>query len=108
MTPCKRPVGEGVSVPKTASEVAGRELMLSYTRHPELDFTRFVSAGFTSIDNWLMTGANYVKEGMTNREFYDRRQQTNLFANDEIGMILNRSDSVNSHATSRSVEAGSV
>jgi hypothetical protein len=62
--------------------------MLSYTRHPNLDFTCFISEGETTIENWLQTIRNYGEEGMTTRELYDLRQQTNIFANDEVGRIL--------------------
>jgi hypothetical protein len=63
--------------------------MLTYSRHSELDFTRFVSVGGTTIDNWLETVMAYGEEGMTSRELYDLRQHTNLFTNEEIGEILN-------------------
>jgi len=62
--------------------------MLSFTRYPEIDFTWFVSKGETSIENWLQTVGYYGKEGMTTRELYDLRQQTNLFSVEDIGMIL--------------------
>jgi hypothetical protein len=62
--------------------------MLSYTTYPDLDFTYFVSEGETTIENWLQTVRSYGAEGMTTRELYDLRGQTNLFSNDEIGQIL--------------------
>ena len=62
--------------------------MLYYTKHPDLDFTCFVSQGETTIENWLQTVSDYGAEGMTTRELYDLRGQTNLFSNDEIGEIL--------------------
>lgn len=62
--------------------------MLCYTKYPDLDFTRFVSKGETTIENWLLTVHNYGAEGLTTRELYDLRGQTNLFSNDEIGEIL--------------------
>lgn len=62
--------------------------MLYYTKHPDLDFTCFVSQGETTIGNWLQTVSDYAAEGMTTRELYDLRGQTNLFSNDEIGQIL--------------------
>ncbi len=62
--------------------------MLSYTRHPDLDFTCFVSEGQTTIEEWLDVVRKYGQDGMTTREVYDLRQQTNIFTNDEIGMIL--------------------
>ena len=62
--------------------------MLSYTRHPDLDFTYVVSEGGTTIESWLETVRKYGADGMTIRELYDLRQQTNLFTNDEVGMIL--------------------
>ena len=62
--------------------------MLSYTRHPNLDFTCFVSDGETTIENWLKTIHEYGAERMTTRELYDLRGQTNLFSNDEVGQIL--------------------
>jgi len=62
--------------------------MLSYTRHPNLDFTCFVSDGETTIENWLKTIHEYAAERMTTRELYDLRGQTNLFSNDEVGQIL--------------------
>lgn len=62
--------------------------MLSYTRFPTLDFTCFVSKDETTIENWLETVHNYGQDGMTTRELYDLRRQTNLFSNDEIGEIL--------------------
>lgn len=62
--------------------------MLSYTRYSDFDFTHFVSEGETSIENWLQTVHNYGRDGMTPRELYDLRGQTNLFANDEIEKIL--------------------
>ena len=64
--------------------------MLSYTRHPEVDFTHFVSKGYTTIQDWLNTVIEYGKEGMTRRELYDLRQQTNFFSVEEIGMIFQR------------------
>ena len=64
--------------------------MLSYTRHPEVDFTHFVSKGYTTIQDWLKTVREYGKAGMTGRELYDLRQQTNFFSVEEIGMILQR------------------
>lgn len=62
--------------------------MLSYTRHPNLDFTCFVSDGETTTENWLKTIHEYGAERMTTRELYDLRGQTNLFSNDEVGQIL--------------------
>lgn len=62
--------------------------MLSYTRHPNLDFTCFVSDGETTIENWLKTIREYGAERMTTRELYDLRSQSNLFSNDEVGQIL--------------------
>ena len=62
--------------------------MLSYTRYPDLDFTYFVSEGETTIENWLETVHRYGRDGMTSREIYDLRQQTNIYTNDEVGMIL--------------------
>ena len=62
--------------------------MLSYTRHPNLDFTCFVSDGETTIENWLKTIHEYGAGRMTTRELYDLRGQTNLFSNDEVGQIL--------------------
>ena len=62
--------------------------MLTYTRHPDLDFTLFLSEGETTINNWLKVVQRYGKEGMTNRELYDLRKHTNLFSNEEIGKIL--------------------
>jgi hypothetical protein len=62
--------------------------VLYYTKHPDLDFTCFVSKGETTIENWLQTVSNYGAEGMTTRELYDLRGQTNLFSNNEIGEIL--------------------
>ena len=62
--------------------------MLTYTRHPDLDFTHFVSTGDTTIENWLETVQRYGGEGMTTRELYDLRQHTNLFTNEEIGEII--------------------
>ena len=64
--------------------------MLTYTRHPDLDFTRFFSEGETTIENWLETVQRYGKEGMTTRALYDLRQQTNLFTNEEVGSILHQ------------------
>jgi hypothetical protein len=64
--------------------------MLTYTRFPEFDFTRFVSKGETTIEMWLQTIASYGAEGMTTRELYDLRQQTNLFSVEEISRILNQ------------------
>lgn len=65
--------------------------MLSYTRYPEIDFTHFVSTGETTIQNWLEIVIDYGSWGMTSREFYDIRHQTNLFSNEEVNMIINRS-----------------
>ena len=65
--------------------------MLIYTRHPDLDFTYFVSEGETTIENWLESLTEYANEGMTTRELYDLRQQTNLFSTEGTGMIINRS-----------------
>lgn len=62
--------------------------MLSYTRHPDLDFTYFISIGKTTIENWLETVGKYGQDGMTTLELYDLRSQTNIFTNDEVGMIL--------------------
>jgi hypothetical protein len=62
--------------------------MLSYTRYPDLDFTHFVSSGYTSIGDWLNTIGEYGQQGMTSRELYDLQQQSNLFSNDEIKRIL--------------------
>ena len=62
--------------------------MLSYTRYPDLDFTWFVSEGETTIENWIDTVHTYGKEGMTLLELYDLTRQTNLFAVEEIGKIL--------------------
>jgi len=62
--------------------------MLSYTRHPNLDFTCFVSDGETTIEEWLKTVRNYRSEGLTNRELYDIRLHQNLYSNEEIGQIL--------------------
>ena len=64
--------------------------MLSYTIYPEIDFTHFVSKGYTTIQDWLKTVREYGKAGMTGRELYDLRQQTNFFSFEEIGMILQR------------------
>jgi hypothetical protein len=64
--------------------------MLSYTRYPDLDFTYFVSEGETTIENWFKTVLRYARDGMTTRELYDLRQQTNIFTNDEVGMILHQ------------------
>jgi len=64
--------------------------MLSFTKYPEIDFTWFVSKGETTIEGWLQTVGNYGKEGMTTREIYDLRQQTNLFSVEDIGMILEK------------------
>jgi hypothetical protein len=64
--------------------------MLSFTRHPEIDFTHFVSIGYTTIQDWLKTVIEYGKVGMTGRELYDLRQQTNLFSVEEVGMIFQR------------------
>jgi hypothetical protein len=62
--------------------------MLSYTRYPDLDFTHFVSAEYTSIHDWLKTVNEYGKEGMTTRELFDLRQQANLLTYDEIDTIF--------------------
>jgi hypothetical protein len=62
-----------------------------YTRHPDHDFTHFVSTGETTIENWLENVVEYGSEGMTTRELYDLRHQTNMFSTEEIGMIINRS-----------------
>lgn len=64
--------------------------MLTYTRYPEIDFTCFVSKGETTIEDWLQTITNYGAEGMTTRELYDLRQQTNLFSAEEISRLLNQ------------------
>jgi hypothetical protein len=64
--------------------------MISYIRYPDFDFTCFVSKGETTIENWLKTVHRYARDGMTTRELYDLRQQTNIFTNDEIGMILHQ------------------
>jgi hypothetical protein len=64
--------------------------MLSYTRYPDLDFTYFVSEGETTIEEWLETVRRYGRDGMTTRELYDLRPQTNIFTNDEVGMILQK------------------
>ena len=66
-------------------------VILSYTKHPDHDFTHFISEDETSIKNWLETLIEYGTAGMTTREFYDLRHQTNLFSTEEIGMIINRS-----------------
>ena len=65
--------------------------MLSYTRYPDLDFTHFVSEGKTTIENWLETVIGYGSDGLSVRELYDLRSQTNLFTTEETGMIVNRS-----------------
>ena len=62
--------------------------MLSYTRHPDLDFTYLISDGKTSIDEWLDIVNTYRSEGLTNRELYDLRRHENLFSNEEISKIL--------------------
>jgi len=64
--------------------------MLSYKRYPDFNFTHFVSEGETTIENWLETVRRYGRDGMTTRELYDLRQQTNIFTNDEIGLILKK------------------
>lgn len=62
--------------------------MLSFFRFPGLGFSLFVSRGETSIEAWLHTVRQYGQEGMTTRELYDLRPQTNLFSNEEIATIL--------------------
>jgi hypothetical protein len=62
--------------------------MMTYTRHPEQDFTLFVSTGDTSLDEWLDTVSRYSTKGISRLELYDLREHTNLFSNDEIGLIL--------------------
>lgn len=64
--------------------------MLSYWRYPDLDFSLFVSKGETSIEAWLQTIRQYGTEGMTTRELYDLRPQTNLYSNEEISAILHQ------------------
>jgi hypothetical protein len=64
--------------------------MLTYTRYPDLDFTYFVSEGETNIEEWLETVLRYGRDGMTTREIYDLRQQTNVYTNDEVGLILHQ------------------
>ena len=65
--------------------------LLSYIIYLDFDFTHFVSEHETSIENWLETVQRYGTEGMTTRELYDFRWQTNLFSTEDIGMIVNRS-----------------
>jgi len=62
--------------------------MLSYTRYPDLDFTLLISDGYTAIADWLRTVSEYREEGVTERELYDLRLQSNLFSNEEIKKIL--------------------
>jgi hypothetical protein len=64
--------------------------MLSYWRYPDLDLSLFVSKGETRIEEWLGTVRQYGTEGLTTRELYDLRQQTNLYTSKEITAILHQ------------------
>jgi hypothetical protein len=64
--------------------------MIFYTRYPEQNFTLFISKGDTTIDEWLATVSRYGSDGMTRLELYDLRLHTNLYSNDEIERILQK------------------
>jgi hypothetical protein len=64
--------------------------MISYTRYPERGFTLFVSTGDTTIDEWLDMVQQYGSDGMTRLELYDLRRHTNLYSNEDIERILNK------------------
>jgi hypothetical protein len=64
---------------------------MTYTRHPEYDFTLFISEGDTTIDEWLDTVGRYsTSGGISKLELYDLREHTHLFSNDEIERLLLR------------------
>jgi len=62
--------------------------MMTYTRHPEHDFTLFASNGDTTIGEWLDTLRQYGAKGITKFELFDLRRHTNLFTTQEIERII--------------------
>lgn len=62
--------------------------MITYTRHPEHDFTLFVSKGKTTIEEWVDTVGRYSTGGISRLELYDLRTHTNFFSKDEIERLI--------------------
>ena len=80
-------------MPQASGPDPSEQAMLSYRIFPDLNFTWLVSQGETTIEGWLQTVARYRKAGVTAFELYDLRQQANLFSMEEIGRILDHTDS---------------